>query len=234
MFPNNTFYVDGSTTEYYYSPITDKKLEFTYRILVNNVSTTPDYYIDANKITTSSGGSGYQFTLNKTTNSNFQDAAFYVHIINDRTYETDSSGNIISLEEDTLQNYMDSYKISGMELNILKPYFKTFDIAASITYNRNFSKTTVKSAVETAIAKEYSLANMEIGNSISKSKIYKTIMNIDGVEKVDITYFGYDYSTSEALSDSSTMYANFYEILVLHEDVENEHGLIFTYLEDDE
>lgn len=234
-----------SDSEYFYAPTADLPLKITYRKLVTSTadgvttstSTAPDYYIKTNGPNSNSERSNYYtFTLCKTENSNFQDTPFYINIVNDRTYELDANGKEIELEEDALQTYMDKYKISGMEINFLKPYFKTFDVAAEITYDRNFSESTVKSTVEAAIKEEFSISNMKIAQSISKSKIYKIIMSVDGVNSVKISYFGYNYLTkdSESLSDESIMTADFYEILVLHEDVEDEHGVIFTYTEDSE
>jgi hypothetical protein len=234
-----------STSEYYYAPTASLPLKITYRKLVSKtidgvtteVSTYPDYYIKSSgKKNDSERSNYYTFTLCKTENSNFQDTPFYVNIVNDRTYELDINKNSIELEEDTLQTYMNKYKISGMEINFLKPYFKTFDIGADITYDRNFAASTIKSTVEAALKEEFSLSNMKISQSISKSKIYKIIMNVSGVNSVKINYFGFNYLTksSESLPDESIMTADFYEILVLHENVENQHGLIFSYSEDSE
>lgn len=275
------FYVDGSTTEYYYAPIytgkdettvsvtiyssdgvvfysdsdmtvayivkgeiahisnyeytdtytvevdkSDGDLKFEYRKMNDSgVSVSYDYYIDA----VGDNTSNYNFYIYKTDNSSFPDCEFYMHFIQDRTYETDSDGNIVKTDEYYLQNYMNKHKISSTDIIFSKPYFKTFDISATIIYNDNYTYSDVKERVENAIEDEYNIENYSIGNSILKSSIYKIITNIDGVEGVNIDYFGYDYSDQDNYpSQEHILTSDFFEILALNSQSDTT-GMIFTY-----
>ena len=164
----------------------------------------------------------------------FPDVPFYIHFVNDRTYALDASGNKKEYDEDELQEYMSKYKITGTDIYFLKPYFKTFDIAATIHYNSNFNLSDLKEEISNAIDENFGFEKADINKNISKSKIIKTLMNCHGVESVNITYFGFDYTDQDTYNNETfELYADFYEILFLHEDVENEHGKIFTYLQYD-
>lgn len=239
LYPSDMFKSDNiisvSTEEYYYCPTEDDPLKFTFRKLVENdsddsdgrtESRAADYYISTEE---SSNGDqySYRFSINKTENSKFPDSYFYVHFINDKTYDYDSSGKIKETDETVLQNYMYDYKISGTDIIFLKPYFKTYDVAATISYNTNYSESEVTESVNDAVDKVCDLSYAEIAGNMSRAKILKAIMNCDGVEDCKITYFGYDYSTTK--NNSDTLTADFYEILCLHENVAGSHGKIFTF-----
>ena len=192
----------------------------------------PDYYIEIYSSTGEDGNIKYKFNLRKTVNSRFPDVPFYVHFVNDRTYALDAAANKIEYDEDILQQYMYKYKIAGTDIYFLKPYFRTYDIAATIHYNSNFNLSNIKEDIEHAIQSNFSLEKAEIGKSVSKSKIIKTIMNCVGVESVNIEYFGYDYTDEENYpNEMFEIPADFYEILFLHEDADNEHGKIFNYVQ---
>lgn len=225
----------SSTTEYYYCPTVENSLEFTYRKLITEVvngelvytSRPADYYI---AIAEGSNGDQnvYRFTLNKTNNSKFPDAPFYVHFVNDKTYNYDSNGNVKENDETVLQNYMKNYKISGMEATFIKPYFKTYDVAATIKYNGNFSISEIVSNVNKNIDELCSLEKAEIAGSMSRAKILKAIMNVNGVEDCKITYFGFDYNNQSANPNSDTLTADFYEIMCLNDTTDNT-GKILTF-----
>ena len=168
-----------------------EEIRLSYKKKVENKDGTievrdPDYYIEIISSTGSDGNIKYKFNLKKTVNSRFPDVPFYVHFVNDRTYALDSAGNKIEYDEDILQDYMYRYKISGTDIYFLKPYFRTFDIAATIHYNSNFNLSDIREDIENAIQKNFGLDKAEIGKSVSKSKIIKTIMNCVGVESGNI------------------------------------------------
>jgi len=192
----------------------------------------PDYYIETVASTGADGNIKYKFNLKKTVNSKFPDVPFYIHFINDRTYAIDMAGNKVEYDEDILQDYMYKYKISGTDIYFLKPYFRTYDIAATIHYNSNFNLSNIKAEIENAINNNFGLEKAEINKSVSKSKIIKTIMNCSGVESVNIEYFGLDYTNQDTYQNEIyEIPADFYEILFLHEDEENSHGKIFNYVQ---
>ncbi len=231
-FANNAVYV--SDDEYFYCPTQDRPLMFTYRKLVevtNDDETTTlvsreaDYYIKVNE--TSNGEQySYSFDLVKTDNSKFPDSYFYLHFINNKEYDFDSNNNVKETDDTIIQTYMNDYKISGTDIIFLQPYFRTYDIAATIKYNPNFSESEVIQSVKEAVNNVCNLEYSEIAGSMSRAKILKAIMNCNGVDDCKITYFGFDYSSESGSSD--TLNAAFYEILCLHEDSDS-HGKIFTF-----
>ena len=89
---------------------------------------------------------------------------------------------------------MKKYQIIGTELNLLKPYFKTFDIVATIRYNANYDVSTIKYNVEKVLDayRLKSVKDIEIGNNVYRSDIFKNILSVEGVETFDLEYFGYD------------------------------------------
>lgn len=241
LYPKNTIneanvvYVNDDQTEYYYYPSEDHNLVFRYRKMTEvadeygettMVSKPADYYIDVEE---SPYGDQYKyrFSIVKSDNSSFPDTYFYVHVINNKKYNFDINNNIKETDESVLQSYMKQYKISGTDIIFLQPYFKTYDIAATIKYNRNYTETEIVQNVRAAVDKVCDLKYSEIAGSMSRAKILKAIMNVNGVEDCKITYFGYDYSSGTGSTD--TLDADFFEILCLHEDEDMLHGKVFTY-----
>ena len=227
-------YIDEE--EYYFCPTRDKPLEFKYRKLVEEVnsetgettilSRPADFYITIEGATNGYQNS-YRFVLHKTENSKFPDTYFYVHFINDKSYDFDSNGKVRETDETVLQSYMDKYKISGTDITFISPYFRTYDIAATIRYNANFSEAEVVKAVNKAVDDICNIKYSEIAGSMSRAKILKSIMNCDGVEDCKITYFGYDYDGNSPSTDTLT--ADFFEILCLNDSDGSSSGKIFTF-----
>jgi hypothetical protein len=122
---------------------------------------------------------------------------------------------------------MDKYKISGTDITFISPYFRTYDVAATIKYNANFSEAEVVQAVNKAVDDICNIKYSEIAGSMSRAKILKAIMNCDGVEDCKITYFGYDYDGGSPSTDTLT--ADFYEILCLNDSDGSSSGKIFTF-----
>lgn len=221
LYPKSSVNVDnivsegeGAAEEYYYYPTIEYPLIFKYRKMIGGVSKSADYYI-----TYDNGNKKY--LLVKTPTSTFPSTYFYVHFINDRSSED------LEIDEKALNSYMNDKKISGMDLYFAEPYFKGYDIKATIYYNANFSEASVKSFVEENVKKLCSIENAEIGGYMSQAKIIKEIMNVDGVENVVINYFGYNYETSP--ESVTQLNAEFFEILFLNDYEEGKHGLMFEY-----
>jgi hypothetical protein len=208
--------IEISEDEYYYCPTLGKPLVFKYRNIVNGVSRSSDYYITYNK---SSG----KFLIVKTDESLFPTTSFYIHFVNDRSSLTD-----LECDEKTINEYMNDKKISGMELYLAKPYFKGYDIKATIYYNANYAESTIKNAVEEAIENLCSIKNAEIGGYMSQAKIIKEIMACNGVENVTINFFGYNY-TDISEESKVQLEAKFYELLYINDNEDNKHGMIFDY-----
>lgn len=228
--------------EYFYCPVPNHHLKFVYRNYLDSSKSTSkfgDYYISA---TGSNFTTGYNFYLNKTPWASFPDSEFYVHFVNDRTYEYKRTSGSYQTEEDIIDEYMTDYRITGMETHLLKPYFKPFDITAIVNYNANYDMITIRTNVENALTSKYAITNINnfgISTSIYRSDIFKTILDIEGVESVQIQYFGYNckdkgnypdqkYILTSGDGDSSTT-DDFYIIPVLH-DTKNGRGLNMTYV----
>lgn len=205
MDENNVFYVKDEngkdTEEFFYAPNYDKSsdiiydLELKYRTFENEntyeglTSRFADYYIEVSKNDSPDfAEKTYTYKICKTDTSEFPDTGFYLHYVQDRTI-----GNESNLEEYTIQKYLDKYMIAGTDFSILKPCFKSFDIEGKVYYNANYTEKAVKDAITDALNGKYQLkniSNISINNKIFLSDVMKIIMNIEGVEHVQIDYFG--------------------------------------------
>lgn len=223
--------------EYFYCPMEKHPLKFRYRAYLDAKKTKSkygDYFItfDGDSFT-----GGYRYYIRKTSVSNFPDASFCLHFINDRTYEPERN-----TEEDQIVRYMRSYHIIGTDLQLLQPYFKTFDLVGKVNYNANYDYSLIRYNVEEAIKKRYgleSIKDIEIGNNIYRSDIYRIVLGITGVESFELEYFGYDcqnqsvypdqkYSINISSQSDSSRGAEFYITSVIA-DSDGNHGIIFSY-----
>lgn len=236
-----------SDDEYFYCPTDIHPLKFVYRTFTSDdksESKFGDFYITAEPKNSEmeNFAGGYDFYLNKTSYANFPDINFYVHYINDRTYEYQRTNGTYQTEEDVLSNYMDQYRITGMDSYFIKPYFKTFDIVGTVNYNANYDVSTVKSNIESALKAKYSIKNISdftIGKEIYRSDVFKTVLGVEGVESFQLEYFGYNnsdqdnnpdqkYVLTTGASDSTTT-DDFYIIPVLHDTTSN-RGIVLSYV----
>lgn len=222
--------------EYYYCPNSSYKLKFIFRDFVEKekdeiTSKFGDYYIN---VEGDSFGK-YKYTINKTKYSEFPDVEFYLHLINDKN-KFDNSNAIVT-DEDYLQDYFSNKKILGTEINFLKPYVKTFDYAATVTYSPEQNLATLKKQVEQAIQNEFSLSNIDnisIANEINESKIiniiYKVI-NPDGVNNNSVItdYFGFDYQNQAGNQSLKKLTADFNEVICIADTIDNKKGLILKW-----
>lgn len=229
---------DYLTDEGCFCPKPDDPIVFTYKKRVFKEDEgiyeirDPDYYIEISTVKNEAGLNQYSFYLKKTPESKFPDTPFYIHFINDRSCLLDDNYNKVEYDEDILQQYMRNYKITGTDIYFLKPYFRTYDIAATIHYNSNFNLSDIREEINRKIDENFGLTSADIAKPVSKSKIIKTIMNCVGVESVNVTYFGYDYTLqNDSPNQTYQIDAKFYEILFLHEDEVGEHGKIFNYVQ---
>jgi len=176
-----------------------------------------------------------QVFINKMTGSvNVPDSRIYAHYISDRRNEKDAEGQNIILEEDALISYLYPYKVLSIENSLKIPRFKTFDIAGKVFFNSLKTANDIKEKVETAIRSTYNLSNSDFGISIVKSKIFKIIHSIDGVEYAEISYLGYDYVKDPAGVDN-ILVSDFDQIPIVCEDITGAdgtskiHGIMFSY-----
>ena len=235
--------MDENSDEYFYCPMPGHHLKFIYRTFVDDALETSkygDYFISAEPNGENGFADGYTFYINRTTHSHFPDKEFYLHFVNDRTYELNRN-----IDEDAINSYMEKYKIIGTELRFLKPYFKTFDVVGSISYNANYNVDTIKAAVTNAITSAYgvsALDKLKFSKSVYRSDIFKLVLGVSGVDSFELEYFGFDYTdqltypdkkymltTSKNASDTSN---EFYLIPVLAES-DGEHGLKLTFKKTD-
>lgn len=231
--------LNDKTGEYFYCPMPKHHLKFIYRGFVDaykQKSKYGDYYVSVENNGEGFNG-GYRFYLNKTEHNDFPDKEFYVHFVNDRTYEPKRN-----TEEDTIRQFMKKYQIIGTEMHILQPYFKTFDISGKINYNANYDISTIRKRVNEKLTEAYSLnsiADIEMGNTVYRSDIYRILVNIEGVQSVEIDYFGYDvtdkekypdqkYSLNTSSDGNNKSGGKFYITSVLAES-DGRHGINFEY-----
>jgi len=220
---------------YWYSPVADKELVFKYRVFTDSSkqeSKFADYYISCSK--NSDDGFDYSFRLEKTDTSTLPDGYFYMHYINDRTYDKLKN----EIDEVKINKYMEKYMIAGTELKYLNPYFKTFDIYGNVYYNENYNKSNIKNEIDKKLNDEYKIGNIKnigIGNKIYLSDIINIISSVDGVEHVEITYFGFDkekYSSSNKYLSIDEAH-DFYTTILLAEN-DSKHGVHLEYLANEE
>lgn len=234
--PSVVHVINEETGEYFYAPTQTNRLKFVYRGFVDTpngrMSKFGDYYIIAVS-ETGFAEEGYKFYMVKTESSVFPDIPFYIHFVNDRTYEYKRTTGEYKTEEDKLKDYMRKYQILGTDLYCLKPYFKTFDILAKVNYDANYDLSIVKENVVKSLAK-YKIENLEtfdIGSTIYRSDIFKALVNTKGVESAEIEYFGYDatdMSTDQKFFLENDDNSDFCAINVLA-DTTDKHGLILSY-----
>ena len=159
--------------------------------------------------------------------SSMPDSNFYIHFIWDRR-------NTAGLGEDTYQTYLNNSKVIAIENVFKQTKFSTFYIVGSIYYEDSYSKAVVKYNLENALKEEFSFRNSDniikrdYYQSVSKSDVIKVAAAIDGVSYIELSYFGKD-SSDTATNEVSTIFCDFFEILILHES-----GLSFTYYPTDE
>lgn len=190
----NPFVVEVGDDEYYYSPSNVHDLKFVFREFTSeSESRFGDYYITCE----GSNFGDYSFYLNKSEFSEFfPDGKFYVHFINDRTY-SEKAGEI---EENVIRNYMSQYMIAGTELNLLRPYFRTFNIKLKVIYNPNYNEQELRKKIKSAIENKFKIVNLNninAGTIIYRSDIDRLILGIEGVLNLDLKYFGYDKNDQE-------------------------------------
>jgi len=160
--------------------------------------------------------------------SQMPDASFFTHFIWDRR-------NNVSTDEYTYQVYLQDKKLIGIS-SVLKPTtYSTFDVAGTVFFKKTFSAATIKSNVETAIANNYSLlsadgsvVNRDYAVPVTRSKILNLIHSIEGVDYVELNYFGKDI-TDQTTNQENTIECDFDEIIILHE-YDGTHGMIFDYV----
>jgi hypothetical protein len=174
------------------------------------------------------------YIINKMANNKIPDSEFYISFVNDRTGEVDSDNNEVVLDENTLQTYLNNYRLTSVSNVAMQPLFETFDLAITITYNPNIAISTIQSAISTLLTTNYGVANSNIGASIVQSKIIADMHSISGVVYVNIDYFGKNY-TDKTTNQTNAIEARFDEVLVLSENIYDvnlvqTHGLITTYV----
>ena len=88
-----------------------------------------------------------------------------------------------------------------------------------------------------------SVNDIVIGNNIYRSDIYKLLLGVNGVESVELNYFGYDitkkdiypdqkYSLNVTSNGEDTGGAEFYITSILA-DTDGIHGITFSYTKND-
>jgi hypothetical protein len=159
--------------------------------------------------------------------TSFPDGTVYAHFIWDRSGDS-------SIDEVSYQAYMLDKKIIGLNNIFKQAKFDTFDVSGTVYYDNLYAVGVIKNAVETALYKEYSFVDSDetvkrdFGISVNRSKLLTLVQQIEGIEYIEINYFGRDVSDSST-NEQNTISCGFDEILVLHEQASGK-GVNFTYV----
>lgn len=205
-----------------YMPLLEKPLSFDFREKLNGKIRRADYFFDVVNGVDKYGNQSYKFFVSKTTYSAFMDTPFYMHFVNDRKYVLDRDGNKLYYQEDSINDYISKYKISGMDVTFEQPFFKTFDVSARVYYNRNFSYNEVLNGINDKLAL-YNYENQNIAEKLYKSRVIKDISSVEGVSNVSIDYFGFDVTQGNSLE---ILPCDFNEIIVIRDDEKSGNGII--------
>jgi len=195
-----------------------------------NKTTYPngDYYLEHNEITDTID------MVRIPDSTSIPDVPFYIHYISDRRHEfIDPERDKVHTDEDDLQSYMYPFKVAGVNNIFMRPVFSTFDVKAEVFITTAIPKQQVQFNVEAAVQEAYSLESASFNKPIIKSEVSKVIMNVPGVQYVEIKYFGLDMSDEDSNLDSRIV-VGFDELMVLSDNTYNAegtqiHGLDFTY-----
>ena len=184
--------------------------------------TTGDYYVNYD-----SSSNRMQLVRVNTADSNSQmpDGNFFVHSVWDRR----GRGDTEDLDETTYLNYLSNKKIIGLNNVFKQPKFSTFSLAGTVYYENTYSFAEIKTAVEDVIEENYNFLdaddnlNRDFNKDVSKSRIMSLILDVTGVERVTLSYFGKG-AINSGTNEENTISCDFNEIISLRES-----GVRFTY-----
>lgn len=85
-----------------------------------------------------------------------------------------------------LSNYIDEINVLTDKVEVLDGVIKPVDIDMTVTMSRNADASIIKGRVESELLDFFHLRNWDLGEPLYISRIYQTIMAIDGITNVDI------------------------------------------------
>lgn len=160
------------------------------------------------------------------------DGEIYIHFVNDKTPLQ------LDTDESYYSDYLDRYKILGIENLFMDPEITPIDIAGKIYYDPKYLASTIKQNIDTILIDNLKLGNLEFGEPMTLSYVSSLIHQVAGVRYANVSYMGTDYlvtSTNQINKVGSTgkVEADFDEILVAADNeftgVTQIHGIIFEY-----
>jgi predicted phage baseplate assembly protein len=86
-----------------------------------------------------------------------------------------------------VQTYLDDRKMVGTTVTPTAPTYVNINVTVSLTVNNRFRRTVVADAVKEAIKASLAFDVVEFGETISKARVFRSTLNIPGVEYFDIT-----------------------------------------------
>lgn len=120
---------------------------------------------------------------------------------------TDYQVTIPEQMRDDIKTLLDSKGMAGIS-NVVDEFIKIIatNVSVDITIASNYVTNWVKRDVETALDALFEFANVEFGQVLTLGEVYKTILNIDGVDSADVTVLEYDdngyiFDNSTAVDD---------------------------------
>lgn len=87
----------------------------------------------------------------------------------------------------TLQAYLEGRKMVNATVTILDPTYVPINVSAQVTVLNEFSREVIRLEVDKAVKNLMAFDNVNFGDRVTISKIYKTIMAVPGVDYVAVS-----------------------------------------------
>lgn len=115
------------------------------------------------------------------------------------TYDTlgfvlnqNSIGNAHTDEAESLLLEVENKKIACVDSLVKQIVITPFQIKADVFYNRNFNPADVEQNIVDALFDTHSYTSAPLGRTVRRTQVIKTILDIDGVDYVELTDFSND------------------------------------------
>jgi len=144
------------------------------------------------------------------------DGNIYLHFVNDKTGAEEYT------DEEYFRDYLNKYKIVGMQNIFMKPKVIPIDIVGEVTLKKSITKNVATSLIENKLREELKLGKLNFGEPMLRSYVESIIYSIEGVKYVNLTYIGENATisgTNQITSSIGGVSADFNEALVLGDDI---------------
>jgi hypothetical protein len=126
-------------------------------------------------------------------------STIYLHYCGDwqSNFEEDTS------EEASIKRHLEDNRLICQDYIIKDALLTSFDVKGTIYCSKGFDRAVIKSNVETKVRENLTLDKREFGDKAVLSYISKIIHEVEGVEYINMTYFGKDYQSYEKYINTS-------------------------------